>query len=290
MERAIEDLNLRTAGFNCFCRAYAAERLGNRPGSDRLSWIFLPRMIRYLFRFGLWRCILKRQLGPPGTFSFVVGRTLAIDSVYQSALQRGVSQVVIMGAGFDTRALRLEKLLKASVFELDLDQTQQFKRRRLDGFHVSIPENLHFLPIDFERDSLEKRLAGSGFDLSQSTLFIMEGLTMYLRKDVVLDALRFIREKAASGSEAVFDVLHSSLLTGESKGYGADEMWRLLVEHQSPFHFTADPDEMSALLGQMGLHVQDTWEAEEFAKLLTGLGSGIGQKVAGYLTLFHVRN
>jgi len=273
------------------CRAFAAVQLGeNRPETDRVSWIFLPRMFRYLLRLGLWRCLLKRTFGPPGTFSYVVSRSLAIDQVYEAALRGRISQVVILGAGFDTRAFRFEKLLEASVFELDLGNTQQIKQRRLNGFHVPIPENLHFVPIDFQRDSLESRLTESGYDPSAPTLFIMEGLTMYLSPSTVTSTFQFIRERSAPGSEVIFDVMHRDVTEGRANGYGADTMVDLLAKHQSPFQYVDDPASAVQLVEEVGLDVSRTWSGPTLEDVLAKAGRRLRNRVAGYLTLIHAVN
>ena len=98
-----------------------------------------------------------RQGGEVGGMSnLLLIRTRFIDDHLKSALAAGATQIVIMGAGFDTRAYRFADLLKGKkVYEVDYRSTQEIKKRRLEAASIPIPSHVHFAEIDFKKDSLE---------------------------------------------------------------------------------------------------------------------------------------
>jgi len=139
-------------------------------------------------------------------------RTRFIEERLEQAIRDGVSQVVILGAGFDTRAYRLTELLKAArVFEVDQPSTQEYKRRRVQETGIQVPPNLTYVPVDFRRDKLGDVLAVAGYDSSRKTFFIWEGVTMYLPEAAVEETLRWVAAQAP-GSTIIFDFVGARLI------------------------------------------------------------------------------
>ena len=92
-------------------------------------------------------------------------RTRFIEERLEQAIRDGVSQLVILGAGFDTRAYRLMELLKAArVFEVDQPSTQEYKKRRVREAGIEVPPNLTYVPVDFRHDKLGDVLTAAGYD------------------------------------------------------------------------------------------------------------------------------
>jgi methyltransferase (TIGR00027 family) len=147
--------------------------------------------------------------------SLVVRSRLAEDEL-EKAFAQGVRQYVILGAGLDTYAYR-EKLRAESytgrVFEVDLPETQQWKRACLHAADIQTPESLTYVPINFEQDTLARALNAAGFQHDQPAFFSWLGVTMYLEKEAIMDTLRYIAS-CPKGSAVVFDYLvEPSLLT-----------------------------------------------------------------------------
>jgi methyltransferase (TIGR00027 family) len=133
-------------------------------------------------------------------------RTRYIDEKLAHALQNGASQVVILGAGFDTRPYRLEELLKGKrVFEVDSPPTQARKRQRVEAVLGHVPENLVYVPVDFNKDKLGDVLREAGYRASEKTFFIWEGVSMYLPEERVRETLGAIATESAPGSSLVMD-------------------------------------------------------------------------------------
>ena len=125
-----------------------------------------------------------------------------------TAVEQGVKQYVILGAGFDTFAFRRPDLLaQIEVFEIDHPVTQAMKRERIAGW--DIPPQLHFIPLDFSQANLATALRQSAYDPRQLSFFSWLGVSYYLAHDVVLATLEAIRRIAPGGSQIVFDYMDS---------------------------------------------------------------------------------
>jgi methyltransferase (TIGR00027 family) len=147
-----------------------------------------------------------------GSMVMMIIRTRFIEERLEHAIRDGASQVVILGAGFDTRAYRLRELLKAArVFEVDQPSTQEYKKRRILETGIAVPPNLTYVPVDFRHDKLGDVLAEAGYDSRQKTFFIWEGVTMYLPETAVEETLRWVAIQAP-GSTIVFDFVGAMIV------------------------------------------------------------------------------
>jgi methyltransferase (TIGR00027 family) len=135
---------------------------------------------------------------------FIAARTRFAEDALTEAVERGVRQVVVLGAGLDTYAYRSALGDRLHVFEVDHPATQEWKRRCLEHAAISIPSSLTFAPIDFERETLGEGLAAAGFDPSQQTFFTWLGVVPYLTEEAVWSTLRFIAS-LPNGAHVVFD-------------------------------------------------------------------------------------
>ncbi len=148
-----------------------------------------------------------------GTLLMMLVRTRYIEEKLEESIRNGASQLVILGAGFDTRAYRLTELLKDSrVFEVDHPATQHYKMKRVLDAGIELPANLTYVPVDFRHDKLGDALAAAGYDSSRMTFFIWEGVTMYLTEEAIGETLRWVGAQA-KGSVLVFDFVYRSVLT-----------------------------------------------------------------------------
>ena len=139
-------------------------------------------------------------------------RTRFIDEALARAVAAGVTQVVILGAGFDTHAYRCQQLLAATkVFEIDRPLMQAWKRQRVNEVLGAPPENLTYVPVDFQREELADALPRRGYDPAQPTFFILEGVTMYLPEAAVRQTLQFVSAHPP-GSVVVFDYVFRPMI------------------------------------------------------------------------------
>ena len=126
-------------------------------------------------------------------------RTRAIDDATTRAVEAGASQLVIVGAGLDARAFRLPVLADVVVWEVDHPATQVWKRARVEGLEP-LAREVRFVESDFERDDLRERLGAAGHDASKRTIFLWEGVVMYLSDSANDQVLRGLRASSAKGS------------------------------------------------------------------------------------------
>jgi methyltransferase (TIGR00027 family) len=149
--------------------------------------------------------IMKTKVAP-GAYEFMIARTAFFDQLVEEALTEGLRQLVLLGAGYDSRPYRFaDRLGGISVFELDASPTQSRKQEMLRGAGVTIAPNVHFVPIDFSTDDLAQTLLHAGYAREGTCLFLWEGVTYYLTKEAVHRILTAVCSVAASGSRIAFD-------------------------------------------------------------------------------------
>jgi methyltransferase (TIGR00027 family) len=131
----------------------------------------------------------------------IAHRTAFIDGEVAGAIGRGIGQIVILGAGYDGRALRFGGG-PTRWFEVDFPSTQADKRRRLDALALA-PAHVAYVPLDLMVDDLDAALATAGHDATAPSLFICEGLLPYLTLESSVALLRTLRDRAPVGSVLV---------------------------------------------------------------------------------------
>jgi methyltransferase (TIGR00027 family) len=134
---------------------------------------------------------------------FIAVRTRFAEDALARAVQGGVGQLVVLGAGLDTFAYR-NPYEGLRVFEVDHPATQAWKRRRLDEAGIALPPSLTFAPVDFERETLAEGLAAAGFDSARPAFFTWLGVVPYLTEDAIFRTLAMIASLPA-GTRVVFD-------------------------------------------------------------------------------------
>ena len=150
-----------------------------------------------------------------GVMGFLVSRARYFDDTLQTCLDGGLEQLVILGAGYDSRAYRFAGLREGvRVFEVDHPATQAVKIEKLKRILGQVPAYVTYVPIDFTQATLEQRLCTSGYDDGRKTLFTWEGVTQYLTPAAVDETLAFVANHSGAGSSIVFDYMYTSLLDG----------------------------------------------------------------------------
>ncbi len=218
---------------------------------DPYAFYFLSsRQVKRLkcpLRLTIGRWLMSRIF--PGVHGAVVTRVRFIDEYLDACLDQGLEQLVILGAGYDTRAYRFKALERqAIVFEVDHPATQQVKREKLRLIFNGSPQHVVYIPMDLAADSLGERLFENGYDRRKKTLFILEGLIMYLTRAVVDGVLHFIATHAGGGSGVVFDCLPASVIDGTHQAREGRAMCRYVRRKGEPFLFGLDAEELKAFL------------------------------------------
>jgi methyltransferase (TIGR00027 family) len=157
---------------------------------------------------------------------FTAARSRIAEDALAKSVDRGVRQIVILGAGLDTFALRNPHAARISILEVDHPATQAWKRQRLADAELAPPPWLTFVPVDFEQDDLQQKLTNAGFQPTSPAFFTWLGVVPYLTKEAIDETLRFIA--AIPNSEVVFDYAEPPETWGEdAKAHAAARMSQL---------------------------------------------------------------
>ncbi len=267
-----------TAQTVAFARAIESQR----PPEERLFEDRYAR--RFLGRDGLWILRLLRgtvsrpavlylidRIGP-GLLPYAIARTAHIDEALAAALGRGIPQILILGAGYDTRALRTPGIESARVYEIDHPDTQTFKRARLGSDIEAIQERVRFVGVDFDHEDLGGRLRSVGFRFDQPSFVIWEGVTQYLHEEAVDATLRTLATMAP-GSEVVFTYVDRALIEGTRSFPGGRRLLAAVRLLGEPFRFGLAPAEAGDFLRDRGFELLEDIGGEDFsARYFTPLG------------------
>ncbi len=181
----------------------------------------------------------------------IVLRARYFDDYSQQCIEDGYSQIVLLGAGYDSRYLRLEEFRQTRIFELDLESTQTIKKcltRRLMG---KLPDHVTYVPIDFSKDSIDQKLFRAGFVRSRKTLFIWEGVTLFLNLDIISETLGRLAEIGPE-NRIIFDFIPPELVDDETDYMGNRRLLRLCASINEPLTFGSRPQQMREVLGHLG--------------------------------------
>jgi methyltransferase (TIGR00027 family) len=192
------------------------------------------------------------------TLPIVLSRARYAEDSLEEACGRGVKQYVILGAGMDTFAFRHPELEgRLQVFEVDHPATQAFKRNRLAELGWEQPAHLHFIPVDFTRESLSGVLARSAYDPRVPSFFSWLGVTMYLDLQSVLTTLGAIADLATPGSAVVFDYLDTDAYIPGRAAKRVQVMMEDVRRLGEPMMTGFDPAAMATDLARAGLRLDD---------------------------------
>jgi len=212
-----------------------------------------------------------RSVDLPGVMLGFCCRTKYIDDALRDALKAGCRQVVILGAGYDTRAYRISGIEQAKVFEVDHPVTQQSKRGRIERLIGKIPEHVTLVPVDFGRQELGVALQQAGLQPRESTFFIFEGVTQYVVREGVESTLRFVGSSAL-GSQIIFTYVHRGVIDGTKEFKRAQKLMQFCQDRGEPWVFGVLPEEVPQFLKICGLDVIEHWLENDLARCLYPLG------------------
>ena len=189
----------------------------------------------------------------PGAVEFIIARERYIDDYLKNSLDDGLDQVVILGAGFDTRAYRIPGIEKTHVFEIDHPATQAVKLEKLHEVIHTLPSHVTFVPVDFDTQSLDQRLLTNGYNEQGKTLFIWQGVTYFLTAQGVDNTLAFVAKHSGAGSSVIFDYFYNETLRDTKHGYGK-AMRRAAKLSGEDYMFGIDEGQIEPFLTQRGFH------------------------------------
>jgi methyltransferase (TIGR00027 family) len=239
---------------------------------DQLALKLLPFgwrvFLRLVYLPGLRSAVLSlRERRMPGTLGAILCRTSYVDDVLKRSLEEGIEQLVILGAGFDSRAYRIAGMEKVQVFEVDLPGTRKLKQIRIEKVLGAVPENVTLVSMNFDQQDLSDILRAAGFQKGKRTLFIWEGVTQYLTAEAVNGTLEFVSGVSGAGSGIVFTYVRRGIIDGTARPEWFRPFLSFAERVGSPFVFGLDPVGLEQYLSDRGLQLIDDVGAAEYKDL-----------------------
>jgi methyltransferase (TIGR00027 family) len=217
-----------------------------------------------------------------------VARTRIAEDALSAAVERGIRQIVILGAGLDTFALRNPRgALEIRMYEVDHPATQAWKRQRLAEAQLALPPWLIFVPVDFERDDLGETLVGAGFEQSSPAFFTWLGVVPYLTQDAIGGTLDYMA--SIPNSEVVFDYMEPPQAFSEEMRELVKERTQQLekIEERWTSHF--EPADIAAFLRSHGFSNIDDINFQEITSRFGRAIQGLAPAQAG-LHVVHAKH
>lgn len=262
-----------TAEAVCFFRAVETARPeGERLLEDVYAERFLPATWRPWVRSRVARIGMggRAPFGPGSLQGFVAARHRWIDDALLDFLAAGGEQVVILGAGYDARALRFaEQLAGRPIVEVDFPATQRRKQALIAKRVPEARSAAVYLPIDFEHHTLEEGLRQGceqhQFASGKRTFFVWEGVAMYLHPETVDQTLATVRKLSAPGSEIVCDLWGSpreATWEARMRRTGA----RMLRSIGEPLRFALHPEEAPEFFAWRGYEAREVLDSKQLGE------------------------
>jgi methyltransferase (TIGR00027 family) len=237
--------------------------------------------------------IADRESGPPadpqepfsrGLRAFLAVRSRYAEDQLARAVERGVRQYVVLGAGLDTFAYRNPfQSAGLHVFEVDHPATQEWKRARLRDAGIAIPSEMTFVAVDFERQSLAAQLELAGFRHTALAFFSWLGVTPYLTRPAFDSTVEFIASLPA-GSGVAFDFAVERSLLQPHQQLALDAMAARVARAGEPFRLFFDPAALANDLARIGFCEIDDLNADAInARYFSGRSDGLAVSGGGHL-------
>ena len=251
--------------------AKSDKRIINDPYADR--FVIGAGLIKLMsHKFSVW---LGEKLAP-GFHEHLIARTRFIDDLIEKAASTGAQQYVILGAGYDLRAHRLDLPSSLRIFEVDQSEVQSRKLSKLPE-NLTSSENVTYVAVDFTHQSLSEQLTASGFDVSKPTVFTLEGVSQYITKEAVSATIEELSTLIQTTTSTFFISYVDELLDKDpeacfGKGYPkavqrAETIKTLSAKVGEPWISFYTEEEIASLLSRNGFSVEENVTLEDLNSL-----------------------
>lgn len=242
---------------------------------DPYAVFCLPPVFKAVTRiaaFPTLRSIVENiiDLRYPGARSSGVARTRLIDDWLTSEAESGLDQIVVLGAGFDSRCLRLRGLATVPIYELDRRSVLDEKRRAYERAGVEFPSNRHAVSIDFLQDTLSEKLLASTFQRATKNVVLWEGVTNYLSEPAVTAVFRTFADISSAGTSVIFTYVHKRVFEAAFDTVGLQRLRRRLARWGEPWTFGFEPEQLPGFLADLGYELTDDVGAAEYRQTYYG--------------------
>jgi len=221
----------------------------------------------------------------PGWSNAIRGRIRYFDDIVRSAASEGFTHMVIMGAGYDTRAYRIDNLKGCmKIFEIDRPETMARKIGILQQIFGQLPDHVVFISLDMAHGDCWQGLAKAGWFPEGKTLFLLEGLVMYLPRQDVEGLLAGIARNAGAGSTVLFDFVPQSLADGTSDAEGGQNIRNWTIEIGEPILSGFADSAVVPFLNGLGYSQVRIIPSRDFANMYY-TGKKVDRKVSGLMSI-----
>jgi methyltransferase (TIGR00027 family) len=221
-----------------------------------------------------------------GHHYYVIARTRYIDDFLQECCANEIQQVVIMGAGFDSRAYRYDDLKEIKVFEVDHPATMAIKKEKIQKELGSLPNHVVYVSIDFLKEKLSDKLVQYGYNGNLKSLFIWEGTTPYLIPESVDETLAFVSSNSGKDSSIIFDYILKSVVNGTCDLEGAKNEFEKMNKTSEPLTFGIEKEKIESFLVDRGFqNVKDV--GSEYLKELYFKDQHRNRKIKPWWRIVH---
>jgi len=216
------------------------KRLFEDPYSEKLLTPFYKFFIVLMRSPKIFDFFMKsREKSTPGLMGWMLCRFRYIDDVLKDSIaKKKIETVVNLGAGMDCRAYYIPGIESIRYFEVDHPSVIKQKKAKMGKILGKLPDHVIFVPIDFEKQSLDTELKKAGYNLTSKTLFISEGVTQYISKEANDSTLKYVAQ-AAPGSKIVFTYILKSFIDGKDIHDGIKVMYKYMRKKTIPSGFMA---------------------------------------------------
>ncbi|MCP3876428.1 MAG: SAM-dependent methyltransferase [Desulfobacteraceae bacterium] len=218
---------------------------------DPYAMLLIGNKWKKLLNNAIYRLIMALigKFKYPGFYYSIMARIRFMNECIKECFPGDYTQMVILGAGYDMSAYCFRDILSnAKVFEVDHPNTQKEKLSKINKYVKNIPDNITYVPVDFETGNLKESLVKNGYAPSEKTLFLWEGVTYYLEKESVEQTLQFVVNNSAEGSKLAFDFFPPEVIDGTSTERLGKEMYNLVKNLGEPYKFGIKEDDIDSFL------------------------------------------
>jgi methyltransferase (TIGR00027 family) len=241
------------------------KRLFEDPYSEKLLTPFykfflflmrLPKIFDFLMKL--------EKKSTPGKTGWLFCRFRYIDDVLKDNItKKEIETVVNLGAGMDCRAYYIPGVEKIRYFEVDHPSVIEKKKAKMKKILGKLPDHVVYVPVDFEKQSLETELKKAGYDLNSKTLFIWEGVSQYISKEANDNNMKYVAQ-AAPGSKIVFTYILKSLIEGKDLDDTARKgMYKWTVKGFKVWIYGLDTAEIGDYLSKYNLSLTEDIGSKE---------------------------
>ena len=241
------------------------KRLFEDPYSEKLLTTFYKFLIVLMRSPKIFDFFMKsREKSTPGLMGWLFCRFRYIDDVLKDSIaKKEIETVVNLGAGMDYRAYYIPDIESIHYFEVDHTSVIEKKIAKMKKVLGKLPNHVIFVPIDFEKQSLDAALKKAGYNLKSKTLFIWEGVTQYISKEANDSTLQYVAQ-VAPGSKIVFTYILKSFIEGKNIHDGIKVMYKYMRKKNNPLWiFGLDPTDTGDYLLKYSLSLIEDIGSEE---------------------------